>query len=169
MLTFDLALLIILGLFALLGLISGFIQALGTLLGVLLGAFVAGHYYQLAAGWGSFLWGDGNWGRLISFFLILIIVSRLVGLLFYLVNRIFEIISIIPFLKTINRLVGLVFGLLEGLCVVSLTVYFLSQYPVSAWLTAQMATSAVAPWLLLGVKILLPLLPGALKQAEQLL
>ncbi len=59
---FDLILIIILGGFVLFGLWFGFIHTLGSLLGIVVGAFVAGHYYSGFADWGSFIWGGGDLG-----------------------------------------------------------------------------------------------------------
>jgi len=166
---FDLVLLIILGGFTLFGLWFGFIHALGALVGIVAGAFVAGHYYTSVASWGSFIWGAGDLGYILSFILILILVDRLVGLVFYLLDRIFKFIAIIPFLKSINHLVGAVLGFLEGAFAVGLILYFLSRYPINEWLTAQLIGSQVAPWLVGISNVLVPLLPEIVQQLKSVI
>ncbi|MBI5621759.1 CvpA family protein [Candidatus Falkowbacteria bacterium] len=163
---FDLILVIILGGFVMFGFWFGFIHTLGSLLGIVAGAFVAGHYYQGLASWGSFIWGGGDLGYVIAFMIILIFVNRIVGLLFYVVDRIFEFLTIIPFLKTIDRLAGALLGFLEGAFTLGLVLFFLSRYPVNEWLSGQLVASTIAPWLVGMAQVLAPLLPEILRQLQ---
>ncbi len=166
---FDLILLIILGGFVLFGLWFGFIHTLGSLLGIIAGAFVAGHYYKGLADWGHFIWGGGDIGYVISFIVILIFVNRLVGLFFYFFDRAFEVISFIPFLKSINRLSGAFLGFLEGAFSIGLILFFLARYPVNDWLTAELQASWLAPWFIGMAKFLAPLLPELLRQLQSVI
>jgi uncharacterized membrane protein required for colicin V production len=163
---FDVILLILLGGFVLFGLWFGFIHTLGSLLGIIAGAFIAGHYYSGFASWGSFIWGNGDIGYVVAFTLILIFVNRLVGLVFYFFDRVFEFLTIIPFLKSIDRLAGGFLGFLEGAFTLGLILFFLSRYPINDWLTIQLQASLTAPWLVGMAKFLAPLLPEILKQLK---
>ncbi|MFA5076561.1 MAG: CvpA family protein [Patescibacteria group bacterium] len=166
---FDLILLLLLFGFILFGIWFGFIHTLGSLIGIVLGAWVAGHYYDSVASWGIFIWGPGDWGKVIAFLLILILINRLVGLIFYIIDRIFEFFSIIPFLKSINRLVGGALGFLEGAFTLGLVLFFLARFPINEWLTTGLETSRVAPWLIGMAKFLIPLLPELLRQLQSVI
>lgn len=163
---FDLILLIILGGFVLFGFWFGFIHALGSLIGIVAGAFVAGHYYDSLAEWGQFIWGGGDIGYVLAFVIILILVNRLVGLAFYAVDRMFELIALLPFLNSINRLTGALLGFLEGAFTIGIILFFLARYPVNEWLTLQLQSSSIAPWFVGMAAFLAPLLPELLRQLK---
>ncbi len=162
----DIALLAIVGGFVLGGIWLGFIHTLGSLVGVAAGAYVASQYYQPIADWGGFIWGEGNIGKAVTFLLVLTLVSRLIGLGFYLLDRAFEFISVIPFLKSINRLAGGLLGLLEGGLVVGLLIYFLAIYPINDWLAQQLAVSQVASWLVEMAQVIMPFVPEVINKVQ---
>jgi uncharacterized membrane protein required for colicin V production len=163
----DLILLLILFLFIAFGFVMGLIEAIGAIVGVIVGSWVAGMYFDSVGGWlEGIMLGHGNIARIIAFILIFTVISRLVGLVFHFIGKIFNILSIIPFAKAINRLAGGLLGLAEGILVLGLIIYFLTKYSFSVWLTASIAASVVASWLVQLASILLPLLPEALKQLQ---
>lgn len=161
---FDLILILIIGFFVLNGLWFGLIQAIGSLVGVLIGAWAAGQYYIPVADWLSqyVSWGDQG-VKVFAFIIIFIIVNRLVGFIFWIIGKIFKILTIIPFLNSINRLLGGLLGFFEGILVVGLLLYVASRYSFSVTLDDAMAASEVASWIIKSTALLLPLLPEALK------
>lgn len=162
----DLLLLVILSGFVLFGLWFGFIHTIGSLVGIAAGAWIAGNYFDEVADWGSFIWGGGDSGAVISFLLILILVNRLVGLLFYFFDRVFDIVSVIPFLTSINRLLGAVVGFIEGLFTIGLVLFFVARFPMGEWLTTQLVSSNLAGWFIDVTSFLAPLLPAVLRQLQ---
>jgi len=167
MILFDLILLLILGGFVLYGLWFGIIHTLGVLVGTIAGAFLAARWYEPVAGWTGFLFGGHeNLAKVICFLLLFVIINRLVGLLFWLVDKIFSFLKIIPFLSTINRLLGAVFGFLEGVLVLGLTLYVAERYPLGDWFTTSLVDSKIAHYFITVGKILTPLLPEIFKQLK---
>ncbi|HPV70602.1 MAG TPA: CvpA family protein [Candidatus Magasanikbacteria bacterium] len=163
----DIILLIILGGFSLFGLWFGFIHTLGSLIGTVFGAYVSSHYYGPISSWvWSLTGGNENLVKFIVFILIFIIANRLVGFVFWLIEKLFNIIKIIPFLSTINRLLGFVFGLAEGTLFLGLTLFFVSKFPFSDWVINSLLKSEVANSLIKISSVLWPLLPAALKQIQ---
>ncbi len=162
----DLVFLVILGGFVLFGLWFGFIHAIGSLVGIAAGAWIAGNYFDEVAAWGKFIWGGGDVGAVISFLLILVLVNRLVGLLFYFFDRVFDIISIVPFLTSINRLLGGLVGFVEGMFTIGLVLFFVARYPMGEWVTGQLLTSGLASWFIDVTSFLAPLLPAVLRQIQ---
>lgn len=167
MTTFDFILLIILGGFVAYGFWFGLIHTFGVLVGTIVGAFLAARWYDDAASWLGFLFGGHqNLAKVICFLFLFIIINRLVGLLFWLIDKVFSILTVIPFLKTINRLLGAAFGFLEGVLVLGLTLYVASRFPLNQWFNDAFANSKVAHYLITTANILKPLLPEILKQIK---
>ncbi|MFC1613164.1 CvpA family protein [Patescibacteria group bacterium] len=161
---FDIILIILLSSFLTFGLFFGLIHTFGALVGVIFGSWVAGHYFLSIAGWISSITGfSHNAVNVIVFILLFILVNRLIALIFSLLDKLFDIIAIIPFLKSINKLAGAVLGLVQGALVLGLSLYILSKYSVGAWIEAPLKASVIAPKLIKVAKILLPFIPTAIK------
>ncbi|MBU1039415.1 CvpA family protein [Patescibacteria group bacterium] len=145
----------------------GIIHMAGSLLGTIAGAWLAGHYYDVLSAWlNSWLGISGGWVTLASFLIIFIVVNRLVGFIFYLLDRTFNFLRFIPFLATVNRLAGAVLGFLEGALVLGLTLYFASRLPLPLLVENSIAASGVAARLIAFASVLVPLLPDIIKQIQ---
>lgn len=160
----DVILLTALGGFVLAGLWFGVIHMIGSVVGLVLGAFVAGRFYGQVAEWLTPLAGGNvNLAKVIAFFLLFVLVTRLVGLLFHVIEKIFRIVAIIPFLKTFNRLLGAAFGLIEGTLALGLLIHFAGKFPISSAFGAMLGDSQTARALNAVGKLLAPLLPKAVQ------
>lgn len=161
----DIILLIILGGFVLFGFWFGVIHTLGALLGTVAGAYIAGHNFSSVA---SFIQGHigGSlpvW-KVVAFLIIFTVIDRLVGFVFYIIEKIFHIFTVIPFLKTINRLAGAILGLVEGVLVIGLTLHIAGVVPLAGWFAGRvLEPSSVARYMLGVARVLLPFLPEALR------
>ncbi|MBN1779098.1 MAG: CvpA family protein [Candidatus Buchananbacteria bacterium] len=167
---FDLVLILLLFLFIAFGFALGLIQALGALIGAVLGTWLAGLYYLPFADWLTpLMFGHANTAKVVAFILIFVLVNRLTGLAFWIIGKIFNLISIIPFTKTINRVLGALFGFVEGTLVLGLSLYFILQIPFSDWFSGVIIGSKVAFWLMQMGAVLAPLLPALLRHAQSFL
>ncbi len=166
----DLILLLSVFAFVLAGLWFGFVHALGAVVGMVVSVLVAGRYYDAwgTAASGIFL-GNINLARTVMFVLLMILVNRLIGLLFWLIEKIFKIVSVIPFMKTFNAILGGVLGFVEGVLVVGGALYIAARYPISAHFAAALSVSNVGVWLLQAFGILAPLLPHAVKELKSVI
>lgn len=163
---FDLILILIIFGFGWFGFWFGLIYAVGGFVGLILGAAVASRYYDDLARKILFIFnGNENLAKLISFFVIYIVANRLVGFIFFIVDKILKPITTLPFLKTINRLGGLIFGLAEGILTVGLFLYFAVRVPLP-WLVNLIEQSKIAWYFIKMANLLLPLLPEVLKKIE---
>lgn len=167
----DVIIILFLAGFVFYGLFFGFIKMIGYLVGLIAGSWVASHFYLIFYQWFKWLFfGYENVGKVISFIIVLVIVSRLVGIGFYLIEKIFNVISIIPFVKGINKILGAVFGLIEGTFTFGLIIYVASRYAfVDTFLGKQLSTSVISPLLMKLVNILTPLFPEALKMLKSII
>jgi len=175
--TFDIVLLIIIGVFTVNGLFKGLIKLLGNIAGLIVGAFIASHYYlnfyALVSKWNWLQnWASGheNFAKVLAFIILFALVAKLTAVLFLVIEKIFKLIAIIPGSKYLNNLAGAALGLLEGSLSLGLIIYVISRYTlVSNFFGAQLADSIVAPLLLQVVNIILPLLPEALKALQAII
>ncbi len=166
----DIVLLVILAGFILSGFWFGIIHMVGSLVGLLVGAWTAGHYYEALAQWGApWIGGNLNLARIIAFFVIFVIVNRLFGIIVFIAEKLFKIIAIIPFMKTFNRLLGALFGLIEGTLTLGLVVYFATKFQVSGQFEILLIGSQIANALSVVGLLLSPLLPKALQALRSVL
>jgi uncharacterized membrane protein required for colicin V production len=166
---FDVILLIILGGFVMFGLWFGLIHTLGAIIGTFAGAFFAGLWYDGLGAWLESIFGHPNLMRIFAFIFIFILANRLIGFAFYVLDKIFNFMTIIPFLKTINRLLGGILGFFEGVLVVGLSLFIIARFPLSDWFTTVLQASTVAPWFIGISKILQLMLPELLKQIQSVI
>jgi len=124
-------------------------------------------YFEPLGAWlEPFLLGAGFASRIIAFILIFTVINRLAGLVFWLVNKIFNIISFIPFTKTINRVLGAVLGLIEAALVLGVILAFIMQFPFVNLVTQWMENSAVSDWLINVGNFILPFVPGLIEKVH---
>jgi len=166
---FDVILLILLGGFVLFGLWFGLIHTLGAIIGTFAGAFFAGLWYEPLGHWLEGIFGHPNLMRIFAFIFIFIIINRLIGFAFYVLDKIFNFLTIVPFLKTVNRLLGGILGFFEGVLVIGLSLFIIARFPLSDWFTSVLQASTVAPWFMAISKILQLMLPELLKQIHSVI
>ncbi len=167
MTTLDIILILSIAGFVWFGLWFGAIHMAGGLIGTVAGAYLAGHFYDKLAGPLHLLFGtDTGWVDLVAFIFIFVVINRVVGFVFHLIDRSFRFISMAPFLKTINRFVGAILGLAEGVLVTGLTLYFANRVALPISVEAAIANSQVAQKLITIASILVPLLPNIIRQVQ---
>jgi len=160
----DIILIIIIAGFGMFGFWFGLIHTLGSLIGTIAGAYLASRYYEPMADWltGATGWGE-NFSRVFMFIIAFIIINRLVGFAFWIVDKVTSIFTGLPFIKGINRLLGLIFGLFEGVLTIGLIIYFIERFPLGSWFMEHLADSTIAPFTTALATVLIPLLPDALR------
>ena len=165
---FDLVLILIIFCFVAFGFAMGLVQSLGALIGIVLGAFLAGKFYLPVADWLTPIFlGNVNTAKIVAFVIVFTIINRSLGLIFYIINKVFNLISIVPFLKSFNRLLGALFGLVEGVFFLGIILHFVTRLTIAVWFNEIIASSQVAYFLIFIAKILTPLLPDVIKQIQE--
>ena len=163
----DVCIVIILGGFVLFGVWFGLIHTLGSLVGTVFGVFLASRWYAALAalliritGW------DENISRVVMFVLAFLIINRLVGFAFWMADKLLQIFTRMPFLRSLDRLLGATFGLVEGLFTVGMIVFFIERVPLTDRFMYYLAQSNLAPITTKVVAVLLPFVPDALKTIQ---
>ncbi len=164
----DYILLAIIAGFAWIGLWSGFIHTLGSFLGVFLGATLAARYYvPIATAWDWIFFGNEKITKIVVFIIIFILISRAVGIIFWLFNKVFGVIKLFPFLGSLNKLLGAILGFLEGVLVLATVLFLINQYQVSPGIIEKLKDSQIAQILLTMAAVIKPFLPEAVKNLTQ--
>lgn len=163
---FDLVIVLILFIFVATGYRLGFIHTLGALLGTVFGVLIAGQYYpELAVKLVKLFLGDLVTAKIVAFLVVFVIVNRLIGIVFWIIDKVFHVLHFIPFVKLLNHVAGALLGFVEGVIVLGVTLYFAgkvaNQIP---WFADAMKTSQFADDLVKYAKLFIPLLPDAVKQ-----
>lgn len=163
----DIILLGIIALFGIAGLAAGFVHAVGSFLGLVVGVYLASRFYSPVADWLMGMIGhESNLIRVLMFAIAFILITKLVGLVFFLIEKVFNIVKFIPFVKTFNRFLGFLLGLAEGIVSVGMVIFFIDKFPLSERIMDSLANSTVAPYAEGVASVLLPLLPKAIKLLE---
>lgn len=157
----DVILILILFVFIAFGTVLGLIGTIGSLVGLVLGIWVAGHYFLPLAGWlAPVLGGNVIGGKIVAFLIIFVIVNRSVSFLFYFLNKAFSLLSFIPFAKSLNRLGGFLLGAIEGILTLGILIYVVAKFASdSDFVKVSLDNSQVAHFLVLVSKWLTMFLP----------
>lgn len=171
MFIFDIILLVILAGFVFYGFFFGLIRTVGMLAGLLVGAWIASHYYLSIFAWVTKWWpGNPNIGKVVCFIACFTIISHLVGWVFILFEQAFKVVTIVPFVKTINRILGALFGFVEGALALGLILYISSRYlPAGLFVAKWLEGSKIAAFLISFSKILAPILPEIYKKIKTII
>ncbi|MBI4215217.1 MAG: CvpA family protein, partial [Parcubacteria group bacterium] len=140
------------------------VHTFGALVGVFAGIYTAGYFFERLAPAIAFVFlNNMNWARWGAFVVIFSITNRLFGILFWVIELGFKIVSFLPFVKTFNRLGGAVFGFVEGILALSIFLYIASYLPLTPEINQMLLNSSLAKSLLVVAKILEPLLPDTVQ------
>ncbi|MFB6182251.1 MAG: CvpA family protein [Candidatus Magasanikbacteria bacterium] len=160
----DIIIIIVVTGFSLFGLFFGLFHTLGSLLGTVLGVYLASRYYHPAAEWLMGITGwEANLAKVVMFIVAFIIINRIVGIFFYLVDRAASIFLRLPVIKQLNRLLGLIFGFFEGVITVGVIIYFIERFPLTDYFMDSLANSVLAPYAVKIGSVMVPLLPEAIR------
>ena len=146
----DLIILAIIALFFAHGFKRGLIQVAGGFVGILVGSYLAGLYAATFEGTTKF----------IVFSIVFIVLNRVAALVFYLVDKAFHFIAIIPGLGAINRIAGGLLGMVEAIVVLGIILFVaqrLAFLPMMGDIVDQ--TALIKPLVTVG-ELFLPLFQG---------
>ncbi|MEK7680617.1 MAG: CvpA family protein [Patescibacteria group bacterium] len=161
---FDIVLIIIISGFGLFGLWFGLLHTVGSLLGTVFGVYLASRYYEPIANWViNFTSWNQNHVKVVIFVIVFLIIARLVGFVFWIMQKVLSIFTKLPFIRGLDKIAGLIFGIFEGALVVGISLYFISRFPLGSFFMNALGESQFAPPLVKLASILVPLFPEALK------
>ena len=164
----DVILIALLLVFVIAGFFLGLIQGVGALVGVVVGHWAAGQFYQPIAEWLTpVLLGHGTTANIIAFIFLFILINRVIAFAFYLINKIFKLASIIPFLGTINKTAGAILGLVEGVLIIGTILFVVAKFTADyEWAANLLNGSKVAHGLVWAASMIIALLPDTLHKVR---
>lgn len=172
--TIDIVILVILCTFFVMGFTRGLIKQVGSLVGYFVALWAASHYYMPVAdyikkglsGWQPLL--AGPLSIVVGFLGAYIIAAFLWHLLINLVDGVFRLFSIVPFLNMTNRLGGAAIGLVEGVLLLSALAFVVLNFPLSREFSDKLRKSALVPVLEQVSGLVKPLLPSIVQNGQGL-
>lgn len=126
------------------GFSKGIFKMLGKFLGVI-GALILSYLYYIDLS--EFL-GKSNLANIISFLIIFYISNKVILLIFNILNKFFEIITIIPFSNTLSKILGGILGILISFGFWGVLLKLLETYQISSQISNQLDSSILNPFLL---------------------
>lgn len=165
--TLDTVLVVVVAVFALVGFTTGLIQAVGSIVGMAIGSIIAARTFRSVGGFTLPLLGNNELvAAITSFILVFGVTTKLIGLLFHLVDKAYRLAAIIPGLKGFNRLGGLVLGAIEGVLFTGIILSVATKLPLSEQMLATIHNGAVSRFFLAVSGWVIPLLPGLYERAR---
>jgi uncharacterized membrane protein required for colicin V production len=131
---------ILLGLFLIwftfLGYQRGLVQTIGQLLGAVGGFWIAKTWaLPISHAVQTFVPLSAGTIQIIVFILIFLVADRIVGFVFWIVDKLFRIVTLLPFLSSIYAILGALIGLFEGIFLVgSLSYIIVTLHLNPAWM-----------------------------------
>lgn len=165
--TLDAVLIVVIAGFAVVGFTTGLIQAVGSIVGMVIGSIIAARTFRSVGGFTLPLLGNSEVvAAITSFILVFGVTTKIIGLLFHLVDKAYKLAAIIPGLKGFNRLGGLVLGAVEGALFTGIILGVAVKLPLSEQMLATIHDGAVSRFLLAVSGWVIPLLPGVYEKAR---
>ncbi|MBU2565968.1 CvpA family protein [Patescibacteria group bacterium] len=140
---FNLVLLLLLLAFIGLGLKDGFIVALGRIVGAVIGFVAARAWYVAAAPLLTWLMPEG-WAKIAMFLIIFVLVDRLMGWIFSALDKTYDFLAKIPFMKSANHLIGALVGLIEGIVVMGGVIWVIKTFKIIPFVVTYLDQSIIA-------------------------
>lgn len=120
---------------------AGLIVMVGNIASLVIGLVVSTYifYWLSATSLFSGFAASHPYLSIIGYLVILGVVTKLLRLVVTLINQIWKIIALLPFLSSINRLLGAIIGFLESVVVLVIVTYLIQNFFVNIFSSAMMA------------------------------
>lgn len=155
----DIVLLVIVGAFVFFGLFFGFFHAIGSLIGTGVSIFITYKLIDPVFDQIGFLLGGGTFARVSLFIALFLLISKLIGLVFWLLRKVFGILTWIPFATSIDRILGAVFGLIEGIVFIAVALFYAVRVLPDNTIQTLIEKSFFIEYLIPLITILKPFIP----------
>lgn len=164
--TIDIILLVVFFGFVAAGFYFGLIHTLGAIIGVVIGIIGASQLYDSFAQFFKFFMLKDNVAEIISFIILFVGISRLIGYMVHMFDKGFKLARLIPFAIMVNRLAGGLLGFFEATLVLGTILFVISNFNFSPEMNSAIDNSAFAGLLITIAKIVTPLVPDTLTNVD---
>lgn len=163
----DIILLVILIGFFISGFSFGLIKSLGSLIGTVVGIYLATQWYEVVAQYlEPIFMGNANLARVVCFLLVMLVVDVIITIIFYIIDR---VIGWLPLIKGLNKFGGAIFGVIKGVLFLAILIYILSLFPWWQTLNDQIEKSFIGQPAINLVEGVLPFMTNKFKDIKDIL
>lgn len=161
----DIVVVLALAVFFFKGFSLGLVRAVGTFIGLIVGLWLAGHYYQAMGDW-LVGWGlPEAFSAAAGYIATFIAAVWAVSILVWMADRVFKFLAIIPGMKLANNVLGGVVLLVVGVVIVGVVLYVVGQFSAPGSSTKlALERARVAPMVTAAAWLAAPLIPTAIEQ-----
>lgn len=140
---------------------AGLIREMVTIVAVIAGGVLAGRFYPDLSENISFLIDDDSWRNFVSFVAIFVGIVAVGQIAAFTLRRVASLLLLGP----LDHLGGALFGFAKGVLLVEILLIAATTFPVTSGVSEALSQSALAPFFLDGVPVMLRLLPGEFSDA----
>ncbi|MFH0874010.1 MAG: CvpA family protein [Candidatus Komeilibacteria bacterium] len=144
---------------------AGIIGSLGWIIGLVAGVWAAGKYVEQAASWLDQWLHNPSWSAVLGFIGVLLIVMVIIGLFFWLANK---IVNFVPFVGVVNRFFGGILGIIEGALLIGVALWFILILPLNNSFTQAINNSSLKTSFVNASGWVRALLPDWMQSAQTL-
>lgn len=157
----DIIFIVIIALLTFSGFRSGIIRAIGGIIGIFVGIYVANSFYPGLSAWilSTFSFFHELGANILAFVLLFIVANRIFALLVFMLDKIFSA----PILGFLNKLLGGILGFLAGIIFVVIIISVLAYFQIGQ---DTLVNSRVTPYTDKVLNIIKPFLPQDLRDGS---
>jgi uncharacterized membrane protein required for colicin V production len=141
------------------------VRAIGILVGLVVGLWVAGRYYAVAGQW-LVGWGlPEAFSSAAGYIVMFIVATWGVSILVWMADRVFKFLAFVPGMKLVNNVLGGVLFLIEGIIIVGVALYVIGKFSAPGSSTQLALQNArIAPLVSAAAWVASPLIPASIEQ-----
>lgn len=149
---------------------GGLIQAVGGIVGLLFGSILASRLYiPFSSSLLPVFNGNEIIAKVVAFLILFFIFTRIIAVIFWILNKFFHFFVLVPGLKFANKIGGAAVGFLEGALFLGLVLQFSVRLPLMAQTAEAIEKSRLASLFLAVSGWLVPFWPTALKESQKVI
>jgi len=161
----DIVVVLILAVFFFKGFSLGLVRAVGAFIGLVVGLWLAGRYYQPMGDW-LVGWGlPDTFSAAAGYIAMFIVAVWGVSIIVWMADRVFKFLAIVPGMKLLNNVLGGVLLLIVGIIIVGVSLYVVGQFSAPGSSTKlALERARVAPLVTAAAWVAAPLIPQSIEQ-----
>lgn len=149
---------------------GGLIQAVGGVVGLLLGSILASRLYiPFSSSLLPVFNGNEIVAKVVAFLVLFFVFIRIIAVIFWILNKFFHFFAMAPGLKFANKVGGAAVGFLEGALFLGLVLQFSVRLPLMVQTAEAIQKSRLASLFLAVSGWLVPFWPTALKESQKVI
>lgn len=126
----------------------GLASMIGSVLGTIIGLFVASTFSPAVYDSYGHIFGGGSFAQIAVFIILFVAASKIIGILLWIIGKVFDIFAWIPLAGMFNRLMGGILGFVEAIIAICGILYFATAHISPEILMPILESSAISKLLI---------------------